>query len=71
MYVFYENVQQCFVIKVLFGFKEQKLTQPDLKRNKYCKDAAGNAVNINRQVLKCCWASGTGLALRTPVVSKA
>ena len=42
MYVFYENVQQCFVIKVLFGFKEQKLTQPDLKRNKYCKDAAGN-----------------------------
>lgn len=50
-------MQQCFMIKALFGYKEQKLTQADLKRNNYCKDAAGNAMNINRQVLKCRWAS--------------
>lgn len=36
------------MIKALFGCKEQKLTQADLKRNNYCKDATGNSVNINR-----------------------
>lgn len=53
----YFNMKQCFMIKALFGCKEQKLTQADLKRNNYCKDAIGNSVNINRQVLKCSWAS--------------
>lgn len=45
------------MIKALFRYKEQKLTQADLKWNNYCKDAKGNAVNINKQVLKFSWAS--------------
>lgn len=49
-------MQQCFMIKVLFGCKEENLTFT-LKRNNYCKDATGNARNINRQVLTCRWAS--------------
>lgn len=48
MCVFYENMQQCFMIKALFGCKEQKLTQTDLKRNNRCKDTVGNARNIDR-----------------------
>lgn len=57
MYVFYENMQQCFVIKALFGCKEQKLIQADLKKNNYCKDTTENAMNIDGQVLKCRWSS--------------
>lgn len=57
MCVFYENVQQCFMIKALFGCMVQNLTQVNLKKNSYFKDTTGNISNINRQVLEGCWVS--------------
>lgn len=48
MCVFYENMQQCFMIKAVFGCMVQNLTQVNLKKNSYFKDTAGNILNINR-----------------------
>lgn len=42
MCVFYENMQQCFMIKALSDGKGQNPTQADWKKNRYCKDTTGN-----------------------------
>ena len=40
MCVLYEKMQQCCMIKVLFGCMEQNPTQVNLKKNSYYKDTS-------------------------------
>lgn len=50
MCVLYENMQECFMIKALFGYKLQKPIQAYLKKDTHCDQEM--AMDINRQVLK-------------------
>ena len=57
------------MIKALWLQGAEKPIQADLKKSKHCEETRGNAMDINRQLLKCHWASEVAERLNRAEVS--